>query len=308
MAENRTVYEALRAPFPSEQVYWKPQAVSKDNKRALVVAYTDVRHIFDRLDAVVGPANWQTAIQPGDKGVYAGIGIKINGEWIWKWDCGEILAEDGVKAKGDVSDAYKRAAVQWGIGRYLYSLPKSWVDYDPERKTITEDAKRQLKEMYRRYLNGQVEDGSNNSHDTSVKIPPVSEKATKRARSVEIAFGRHKGKSLGEIFDVDPDYVLWLSNNAEDTRIRAAALYLMQLRQDRESEKIESQEQEIQKDNGSLGDPGSVVMPFGKFRGKTLAEIAELEPDYIGWLADNARDPKVQQATAALLEAIRVPA
>lgn len=33
--------------------------------------------------------------------------------------------------KGGLSDAYKRAAVKWGIGRYLYDMEAAWVDVDP---------------------------------------------------------------------------------------------------------------------------------------------------------------------------------
>ena len=29
--------------------------------------------------------------------------------------------------KGRISDAFKRAAVHWGVGRYLYNLPNVWV-------------------------------------------------------------------------------------------------------------------------------------------------------------------------------------
>jgi hypothetical protein len=102
------------------------------------VAYIEVRDVFDRLDAVVGPAGWQTALQVVDGIVYGGIGIRNpeTGEWVWKWDCGEISSESEMKAKGDVSDAYKRAGVQWGIGRYLYRLPRIWCDYDEEKRQI----------------------------------------------------------------------------------------------------------------------------------------------------------------------------
>jgi hypothetical protein len=128
----------LAEPFPAEAVQWKPQVLSKDHRRCLAVAYIEVRDVFDRLDDVVGPAGWQTALQVVDGIVYGGIGIRNpqTGEWVWKWDCGEISSGSEMKAKGDVSDAYKRAGVQWGIGRYLYRLPRVWCDYDEERRQI----------------------------------------------------------------------------------------------------------------------------------------------------------------------------
>lgn len=49
-------------------------------------------------------------------GVECGISIKIDGEWITKWDAAENTQVEAVK--GGRSGAMKRAAVQWGIGRY----------------------------------------------------------------------------------------------------------------------------------------------------------------------------------------------
>jgi hypothetical protein len=45
---------------------------------------------------------------------------KINySNWVWKSDCGTESQVE--KQKGEASDAFKRAAVMWGIGRFLYS-------------------------------------------------------------------------------------------------------------------------------------------------------------------------------------------
>ena len=46
--------------------------------------------------------------------------------------------------KGAMSDAFKRAAVRGGVGRYLYSMGDQWVELD-ERKRFTESAKINLK-------------------------------------------------------------------------------------------------------------------------------------------------------------------
>lgn len=44
------------------------------------------------------------------------------GEWITKEDVGEL--SNVAANKGRASDAFKRAATNWGIGRELYSSPK----------------------------------------------------------------------------------------------------------------------------------------------------------------------------------------
>lgn len=130
----------LKEPFPASAVMWKPQVIKKDKTAALAVAYIDARDVADRLDAVVGIFGWQRIHPNGNKDV-AGVGIKNpeTGEWIWKYDAGFIGGEDSTDAdaqtkgiKGTASDGFKRAAALWGVGRYLYSLPKVWVDWDEQ--------------------------------------------------------------------------------------------------------------------------------------------------------------------------------
>ena len=77
---------------------------------------------MDMLDKVVGAANWQSMYYTEDKKLFCKIGIKAGlTDWVWKSDTG---SESNVeKEKGKVSDAFKRACVQWGIGRFLYRLP-----------------------------------------------------------------------------------------------------------------------------------------------------------------------------------------
>ena len=311
-------YEALKAPFPVESITWKPQAVSKDKSRAMAVPYADLRAYEDRLNAVVGDL-WQSKaefIVAGDRLVCV-VHLSING--LTRAGDGESPLSDDNAATSAYAQAFKRACSRFGLGRYLYDLPTVWVDYDPQRKAITEEARRQLEGIYRRYLEtGQADvptpqkprrgnDGKGQNGNGEVKIPPVSEEATRRARAVELSFGKHKGKTLGEVFDAEPDYVRWLSENAQSPKLRAAAGYLMQLRQGQEPEQAEAGGQEPNGDGQAEdgdGGPGAVVVPFGKFRGKTLAEIAKIEPSYIIWLANNAKTPKVQQAAAALIEAV----
>lgn len=97
------------------------------------LAYIDARYVMRVLDTLVGPASWQTDLRPGTGGItLCGIGIKVDGEWIWKWDgAGETDIEG---EKGSVSDAFKRAAVRWGIARDLYAIqPQSQAPSAPQR-------------------------------------------------------------------------------------------------------------------------------------------------------------------------------
>lgn len=112
--ETATLKE-LKAVMPYQ---WRIQDCKEYG--ATCVAYIDSRDVQNRLDDVVGPENWQSDYKDINGKVYGGIAIKIAGDWVWKWDCG---SESNVeKEKGEASDAFKRAAVKWGVGRFLYDL------------------------------------------------------------------------------------------------------------------------------------------------------------------------------------------
>jgi hypothetical protein len=121
--------EALQAPFDPEDIEWRIQQSGKHDNRiwARVLAYVDNRAIMDRLDQVLGPANWKNEFRrDSDKAVMCGISIRVGDEWVTKWDGAEETAFEAVK--GGLSSAMKRAAVQWGIGRYLYSVGESYAE------------------------------------------------------------------------------------------------------------------------------------------------------------------------------------
>lgn len=99
---------------------WRVQQFSKSSATAQCVAYIDARDVMDILDEAVGAENWTSDFKMVGEQMFAGIGIKAGGEWVWKWDTG---AESNIeKEKGEASDSFKRAGVKWGIGRFLYAL------------------------------------------------------------------------------------------------------------------------------------------------------------------------------------------
>lgn len=134
---DREILEALRAPFPARAVGWKPQSVK--GNRALAAAYIDARDVMQRLDAVVGPASWKdeyTELEGGQ--VRCRLSLRLGGEWVHKEDVGgeSEQPDGGDRRKAAYSDALKRAAVKWSVGRYLYWLPASWSDYDPQKRAV----------------------------------------------------------------------------------------------------------------------------------------------------------------------------
>jgi hypothetical protein len=127
--------EALAAPFDPREVKFKPAVVS--GQRALALAYVDARVIQDRLDDVLGVAGWQDEYEClPDGSVVCRLRLRLGDEWITKMDVGgpSEQPDEGDRRKAAFSDALKRAAVKFGIGRYLYRLPTQWVDYDPHKR------------------------------------------------------------------------------------------------------------------------------------------------------------------------------
>lgn len=105
---------------------WRVQSFSKNKASAQCVAYIDARDVMDMLDNTLGAENWQDDYKVIDGKLLAGIGIKCDNVWVWKWDTG---TESNMEAeKGQMSDAFKRAAVKWGVGRFLYSKKIMFVE------------------------------------------------------------------------------------------------------------------------------------------------------------------------------------
>lgn len=120
------MFEKLSAPFPPEAIHWRAQSVTdKNGGAALALAYLDARDVMDRLDSAVGPENWRDSYEETAKGrLLCTLSIRVSSEWISKSDGAGNTDVEG--EKGAISDALKRAAVKWGIGRYLYDLGNVW--------------------------------------------------------------------------------------------------------------------------------------------------------------------------------------
>ena len=131
--------DELANPFDPVRVEWKPQATS--GSRALAVAYADARTYQDRLNEVAG-ADWSDDYQVLDDGAVVLCRLSVCG--VTRSDIGEAPKSDQNTATSALVQAFKRACVKFGVGRYLYDLPKIWVNYDPQRKHFTERALRDL--------------------------------------------------------------------------------------------------------------------------------------------------------------------
>lgn len=123
------MFERLAEPFPAEAISWRVGSTTKEKDKGMALAYLDARDVMDRLDLICGPAGWQCRYSHANGKTVCDIGVKAGDEWVWKADgAGDTDVE---AEKGALSDAFKRAAVRWGVGRYLYGLPSPWVAIEP---------------------------------------------------------------------------------------------------------------------------------------------------------------------------------
>jgi len=134
-------YNNLRQPFDYEDIEWRIQqaGVTNDKAWATVIAYVTNRAIQNRLDAVAGPQNWRNEYSKApDDGVLCGISIHDDElGWITKFDGAENTNIEAVK--GGLSGSMKRAAVQWGIGRYLYDIETIFVSMQKDKPADMKD-------------------------------------------------------------------------------------------------------------------------------------------------------------------------
>lgn len=145
MSDHRTkldeITDALRAPFPPGQEQYRlgPTWDAQGERWGRPLAFIDARAVFDRLDAAVGPSGWETQLERLGPGVYL---CKLIILGVTRSDVGMAGDTESEKEKSGASDAIKRAAVQFGVGAYLYqrelpsvklerrgndwSLPRGW--------------------------------------------------------------------------------------------------------------------------------------------------------------------------------------
>ncbi len=119
----------LRDPFDPTQIDFRVQSEKKSERtgKVQIVAYIDARAVQDRLDEVIGAGNWSfdwtpLVIDNGEVMVAKGV-LTVYG--VSKADAGS--ASNFEQSLGAVSHCFKRAAVHWGIARYLYDLPQLWI-------------------------------------------------------------------------------------------------------------------------------------------------------------------------------------
>ena len=143
-------FKKLSEPFPPEDIEWYVGSTTGDKSKGMAIPFITNRAVMDRLDEVCGIDGWKNeyrflkerAITNRDGEIVSTSSSQLCGisvwsedhqEWITKWDGAEDSDIEAIK--GGLSSAMKRAAVQFGIGRYLYKLDTLWVPIEPKGRS-----------------------------------------------------------------------------------------------------------------------------------------------------------------------------
>lgn len=182
---------ALEYPFAASEIEWRVLRATKDKTKGQVAAFVDSRAIQKRLDDVLGRENWQNRLctVPGkDNGSTTHIcEISIfyadRGEWITKSDGAGCTDIEPIK--GGLSNAFKRAASMWGIGRYLYNLTDIWIPIK-NGKYIPDEQLPILAKQYNRFV-GQYLAAGKPSGETKPALVPQSTPVQNTVNTSEIS-------------------------------------------------------------------------------------------------------------------------
>ncbi len=164
MSDLKAAIPELRRPFTPQAVQLKIQTNPKQRQdgswgKALIVTFMDSRMCAERLNSVV-PGEWSDEYEPmfATGGGAAGVVCRLTVCGATRSDVGfeqDIATDMGLK--GLYSDAFKRAAVKFGIGAYLYALPKMYVDkadLNQRGKSwyLSDQAERKLRQQYAQHI------------------------------------------------------------------------------------------------------------------------------------------------------------
>lgn len=125
----------LKKPFNPTVISWRVGATNGDKSKGIALAYLNARDVMERLDEVCGVEGWQCRYPfMGCCEISICVGAGPQGA-IWVSKSNGAGQSDIEAEKGQYSDAFKRAAVLWGIGRYLYDLPNTWFPIEPHGRS-----------------------------------------------------------------------------------------------------------------------------------------------------------------------------
>jgi hypothetical protein len=163
----QSIFEGLCRPFSGQEVKTRQ---AQGGRR---LSYITARTAMNRLDEVLGPENWWDEYAETKDGILCRLTIRLpDGRTVTKCDAGGFagMASEEDNEKSGYSDAFKRAAVKFGVGRHLYQdgIP-SFASAAPDQGVTTNQngsSPRPEAVEFKAWVEGI-------QHDTGLKIWPL---------------------------------------------------------------------------------------------------------------------------------------
>lgn len=148
--DTDALFTQLAEPFDSSEIKWRVTHTTHDGSRGAVIAFADPRSYTDRLNQLFTPSGWTrnydittvSAVtrQKRDKIIQTGKVLVTCTLTIARLGThsgtGEQFADEPNAMTAAEAQAFKRSASCFGLGRYLYNLPETWVSLDDRGKPI----------------------------------------------------------------------------------------------------------------------------------------------------------------------------
>ena len=142
------LFTQLAEPFDPSEIKWRVTHTSHDGTRGAVIAFADPRAYTDRLNQLFTPSGWTrnydvttvsaVSRQKRDKIIQTGKVLVTCTLTIARLGThsgsGEQWADEQNAMTAAEAQAFKRAGSCFGLGRYLYNLPETWVPLDGQGK------------------------------------------------------------------------------------------------------------------------------------------------------------------------------
>lgn len=151
----------MNAHFAPEKISWRVGSTTQDKTKGLPLAYIDARDVMERLDTVCGPSFWECDYPHANGKTVCTIRCWVprgaptddigSAEWGWVAKSDGAGDTDYEAEKGALSDAFKRAAVRFGIGRYLYGMHVPWMAIEGRGKSfvLTDESQKKCENFLR---------------------------------------------------------------------------------------------------------------------------------------------------------------
>jgi hypothetical protein len=144
------LFTELAEPFDHSEIKWRVTHTTQDGSRGAVIPFADPRAYTDRLNQIFTPMGWTRSYDVNtisavsrvkrDKLIPTGKVLVTCALTIHRLGChtggGEEWADEQNAMTRAEAQAFKRACICFGLGRYLYNFAEMWVPVNEHRRPL----------------------------------------------------------------------------------------------------------------------------------------------------------------------------